>query len=225
MGVIASAAAPRWKSASVWLLYLVGLAPAAWQFYLGATGNLGADPVKTFELFLGLWAVRFLILTLAVSPVRELFGLNLIRYRRALGLLCFYYALMHFSAYLVLDQRLMISAVVADVTKRPFIMLGMAALTLLVPLALTSNAYSIQRLGRNWTRLHKLVYLIAVLGALHFSLATKVLSAEQYLYFSAIALLLGYRVVRPYLKARRKNRRAQAARPRPAAREARQSAS
>lgn len=194
----------RWKSASVWLLYVVGLAPAVWQFYLGATGNLGADPVKTFELFLGLWAVRFLILTLAVSPARELFGVNLMRYRRALGLLCFYYALMHFTAYLVLDQRLMLSAVLTDIARRPFTMLGMAALALLVPLALTSNTFSLKRLGRNWQRLHKAVYLAAVLGAFHFALATKVLSAEQYLYFGLIALLLSYRVARPYLRNRRR---------------------
>ena len=198
----------RWKGASIWALYIVGLVPAAWQFYLGATGNLGADPVKTFELFLGLWAVRFLILTLAVSPLRELFGLNLIRYRRALGLLCFYYVLMHFTVYLVLDQALMLDAVLADVLKRPFIMLGMAGLALLVPLALTSNAFSIRRLGKNWLRLHKLIYVVAICGAIHFALATKVLSGQQYLYFGLIVLLLAYRLARPLIRKRKKAARA-----------------
>lgn len=197
----------NWKRASIWLLYGIGLAPAVWQFYLGAAGNLGADPVKTFERFLGLWAIRFLILTLAVSPLRELLGVNLIRYRRALGLLCFYYALMHFTAYLVLDQTLMLNAVLADTTKRPFIMLGMAALTLLVPLALTSNAYSIRKLGKSWLRLHKLIYVIAICAAIHFTLAKKVLSGEQYLDLSLITLLLVYRLARPIFRRSRKRGR------------------
>jgi methionine sulfoxide reductase heme-binding subunit len=192
----------RWTGAAIWLLYVVGLLPAAWQFYRGATGNLGADPVKTFELFLGLWAVRFLILTLAISPLRELFGLNLIRYRRALGLLCFYYVLFHFTVYLVLDQELALNAVIADVVKRPFIMLGMAGFALLVPLAATSNSFSIRKLGKNWIRLHRIVYIVALCGGIHFSLATKVLSPEQYLYLGLLALLLIYRIVRPFLRRR-----------------------
>lgn len=217
MAVAVHAGRARWRSASVWLLYVVGLVPAVWQFYLGATGNLGADPVKTFELALGLWAIRFLILTLAVSPARDLFGLNLIRYRRALGLLCFYYAVMHFTVYLVLDQNLMLAAVLADITKRPFIMFGMAGLTLLVPLALTSNAFSIRRMGPNWNRLHYLIYVVAITGAIHFALATKVLSPEQYLYLSLITVLLVYRLARPYLKQRRrKARRATSAKRSPA---------
>lgn len=217
MAVAVHAGRARWRSASVWLLYLVGLVPAVWQFYLGATGNLGADPVKTFELALGLWAIRFMILTLAVSPARELFGLNLVRYRRALGLLCFYYAVMHFTVYLVLDQNLMLAAVLADITKRPFIMFGMAGLTLLVPLAVTSNGFSIRRMGPNWNRLHYLIYVVAITGAIHFALATKVLSPEQYLYLSLITLLLVYRLARPYLKQRRrKARRATSSRRSPA---------
>jgi methionine sulfoxide reductase heme-binding subunit len=215
MSAVAKPTVRRWGPNRVWLLYLAGLAPAVYNFYLGATGGLGADPVKTFELFLGLWAVRFLILTLAVSPLREIFGVNLIRYRRALGLLCFYYALMHFLTYLGLDQRLMLSAVLADVTKRPFIMLGAAAFVLLFPLALTSNAFSIRRLGRAWVRVHKLIYLIAVCGAIHFALATKVLSGEQYLYLTLLALLLACRLVRPYLKRTRRKAGGSAASPRP----------
>ncbi len=93
----------QWK---LWLLYTAGFVPAVWTFYLGATGQLGADPVKTFEHLLGLWALRFLILTLLVTPIRDLTGITLLRYRRALGLLAFYYALMHFTTYMVLDQGL-----------------------------------------------------------------------------------------------------------------------
>lgn len=193
----------RWHSASVWALYAVGLMPAAWTFYLGATDQLGADPVKTFELFLGLWTIRFLILTLAVSPVRDLFGWNYLRYRRALGLLTFYYALMHFTVYMVLDQALDLSAVVSDVLKRPFIMFGMAGLALLVPLAATSNNFSIRRLGPNWVRLHRLVYIVAAAGAVHFALSTKVLSLEQSIYISLLILLILYRSYRPIARSRK----------------------
>lgn len=194
----------RWTSVSVWLVYAVGLAPAAWSFYLGATGGLGADPVKSFELLLGLWTLRFLILTLAVSPLRELGGWSFLRYRRALGLLTFYYAAMHFTVYAVLDQTLMLDAFLADVLKRPFIMFGMAGLVLLVPLAITSNAASIRKLGPNWIKLHRLIYIVAALGVLHFALSTKMLSLEQYIYIGLILLLILYRAVRPILRERKR---------------------
>jgi sulfoxide reductase heme-binding subunit YedZ len=194
----------RWQPASVWLLYVVGLLPAAWTFYLGASDQLGADPVKTFELFLGLWALRFLILTLAVSPARDLLGLNYLRYRRALGLLCFYYVAMHFTVYMVLDQALDVSAVVDDVLKRPFIMFGMAGLVLLVPLAATSNNYSIRNLGPKWNSLHRLVYIIAACGAVHFALSTKLLDLEQYVYVGLIVLLILYRSWRTIARSRKR---------------------
>lgn len=194
----------RWQPASVWALYAVGLVPAIWQFHLGATGNLGADPVKTFELFLGLWTLRFLILTLAVTPARDLFGWNFLRYRRALGLLTFYYALMHFSVYMILDQALYLQAVVQDVLRRPFIMFGMAGLAMLLPLALTSNSFSIRSMGKNWIWLHRLIYIIAACGALHYALSTKVLSGEQYFYIGLLLAALLYRSYRPILMQRRK---------------------
>lgn len=196
----------RWQPASVWLLYVLGLMPAAWTFYLGASDQLGADPVKTFELFLGLWAIRFLILTLAVSPARDLLGWNYLRYRRALGLLCFYYVVMHFTVYMVLDQALAVSAVVADVLKRPFIMFGMAGLLLLVPLAVTSNNYSIRKLGPTWIWLHRLVYVIAACGSIHFALSTKLLDLEQYIYVGLIILLILYRSWRPIARSRKPGR-------------------
>jgi sulfoxide reductase heme-binding subunit YedZ len=194
----------RWQPASVWALYALGLLPAAWTFYLGASDQLGADPVKTFELFLGLWTIRFLILTLAVSPVRDLLGWNYLRYRRALGLLTFYYALMHFTVYMVLDQALDLSAVLDDVLKRPFIMFGMAGLALLVPLAVTSNNFSIRKMGMKWIWLHKLIYIIAAAGALHFALSTKILDLEQYIYVGLIILLILYRSWRPIARSRKR---------------------
>ncbi|OWO90099.1 sulfoxide reductase heme-binding subunit YedZ [Rhizobium esperanzae] len=205
MAELSLAIPKRWQPASVWLLYTVGLVPAVWTFYLGATDQLGADPVKTFELFLGIWTIRFLIATLAVSPARELFGWNYLRYRRALGLLTFYYALMHFTVYMVLDQAMDIQAVINDVLKRPFIMFGMAGLAMLIPLAVTSNNFSIRRLGNRWIWLHRLVYIIAASGALHFALSTKILDLEQFIYVGLIIALILYRSWRPIARSRKKS--------------------
>lgn len=186
-----------------WGIYVVGLMPAVVYFWLGATGGLGADPVREFEQTLGLWALRFLILTLAVTPLRELAGVNLLRYRRALGLLAFWYAVMHFTVYLTLDRGLLWGTILPDIAKRPFITLGFSALVLLVPLALTSNRLSIRRLGRNWRRLHRLVYVAAALAAVHYLMATKVVDATQAAHVGLIVLLLGYRLVRPLIRRRR----------------------
>ncbi|MAM13764.1 MAG: protein-methionine-sulfoxide reductase heme-binding subunit MsrQ [Rhizobiaceae bacterium] len=196
-----------WRPASVWALYAVGLLPAVWYFWLGATNNLGVDPVKTFEHLLGIWALRFILLTLCVTPLRDLAGINLLRYRRALGLLGFYYVCFHFLVYLVLDQQMNLSVVVEDVIKRPFITFGMIALVLLIPLALTSNNWAIRTLKQNWIRLHKLVYLIAALGTLHFAMGRKVIGPEIMFYIAVCVLLLGYRLIRPKLMERKRARK------------------
>lgn len=202
----------RLHGPSVWALYAIGLIPAAYAFYLGATGQLPGNPVKEFEQLLGIWALRFLVATLAITPLRDLFGVNWLRYRRALGLLAFYYVLMHFLTYMVLDQALNVTAIVADIIKRPFITIGMAALVMLVPLALTSNAWSIRRLGQRWTKLHRLAYVITAAGALHFAMSVKVVGPEQATYLVLTALLLGWRVVRkPYLRRKRQTARPAAA--------------
>lgn len=189
-----------------WGIYVVGFIPAVSSFWLGATGGLGADPVRAFEQTLGLWALRFLILTLAVTPLRQLAGVNLLRFRRALGLLAFWYAAMHFTVYLTLDRGLIWSTIIPDIVRRPFITLGFAALVLLVPLAVTSNRLSIRRLGKNWRRLHRLVYIAISLAAIHYLLATKVLDPTQAIHIGLVALLLGYRLVRGVV--RRPERRA-----------------
>ena len=200
----------QWQPTLVWATYVLGLVPAAWTFYLGATGGLGADPIKTFERFLGVWGIRFLILTLCVTMVRDLFGWNFLAYRRALGLLCFYYIAFHFTVYFVLDQALDVTAVVNDTLKRPFIMFGMAGLAMLLPLALTSNRFSIKRLGINWIRLHRLIFLIAATGILHYALATKVFATEQLVYIAILIALILYHTTRPIWRSR-KPRRLQAA--------------
>lgn len=186
----------KYHAASIWLLYVAGLAPAAYGFWLGATGRLPGNPVKEFEHLLGLWALRFLVATLAITPLRDLVGLNWIRYRRALGLLAFWYVLMHFLTYMVLDQYLNFSAVLADIAKRPFITIGMAGFVMLIPLALTSNTWSIRRLGPRWTKLHRLVYVIATAGALHFAMSVKVVGLEPWTYIVLVVLLIFWRLVR-----------------------------
>jgi sulfoxide reductase heme-binding subunit YedZ len=200
-----------WKPASIWALYAAGFVPAAWYFWLGATGQLPGNAVKIFEHLLGVWALRFLLATMAVTPLRDLAGINLLRYRRALGLLAFWYVLMHFSTYMVLDQRLNFSEIVTDISKRPFITIGMASLVLLVPLALTSNNWSIRRLGPNWNRLHKLAYVIVLGGALHYTMAVKVVTVEPFINFVLAVLLVSYRPLRPYVMRWRKRKRAQRA--------------
>jgi methionine sulfoxide reductase heme-binding subunit len=176
-------------------IYIVGMIPAVWTFYLGIVDQLGADPQKTLERTLGLWALRYLIVGLAITPLRRLGGPNLVRYRRAVGLLAFYYAALHLTVYTLLDQGLDFAAIWADIVKRPYITVGMAAFIVLVPLAVTSNAPMIRRLGgAAWQRLHRLVYLAAAAGALHFIMLVKSWPAEPVIYAGLVAALLLYRL-------------------------------
>ena len=205
--MVTSVLSARLKPASVWALYAIGLVPGLYAFYLGIFGGLGADPVRAFEHMLGLWALRFLCLGLLVTPVRDLLGVNLISYRRALGLLAFYYVLAHFTVYLTLDRGLIFSSILGDIAKRPYIMLGMAALLMLIPLALTSNRWSIRKLGNRWNTLHKLVYAIAAAAVLHYALSLKAVTAEPAFYIAVVTTLLGYRLIRPRLMASRRQQR------------------
>lgn len=201
------------RSGGIWALYAAGFVPAAYGFYLGVTGQVPGNVVKEFEHLLGIWALRFLIAALTVTPLRDLAGISLLRYRRALGLLAFWYVAMHFLTYLVLDQNLNLSAILADIAKRPFITIGMACLVLLVPLAVTSNAFSIRRLGPNWNRLHRLSYVIVLGGALHYAMSVKVVTAEPFVYLVLAFVLVLYRLLRPaILRWRRGGRPARAAR-------------
>jgi sulfoxide reductase heme-binding subunit YedZ len=177
-------------------IYVIGMAPAAWAFYRGITDQLGADPLKTLERLLGLWALRFLVLGLAITPLRRLGGPNLLRYRRAIGLLAFYYALLHLTVYVVLDQGLDLAAIGADIVKRPYITIGMIAFAILVPMAVTSNNAMIRRLGgAAWARLHRWVYVAAAAGAIHFVMLVKAWPPEPLVYAALVSLLLSYRAV------------------------------
>ncbi len=177
-------------------IYVVGMLPAVSSFYLGVMDQLGADPQKTLERTLGLWALRFLILCLAITPLRRLGGPNLVRYRRAVGLLAFYYAALHLTVYTLLDQGLDLAAIWADIVKRPYITVGMLAFAILVPLAVTSNAPMIRRLGgAAWQRLHRLVYVAAAAAAVHFVMVVKSWPAEPLIYAALVAALLLFRLV------------------------------
>jgi len=176
-------------------IYVLGILPAVSDFYLGITDQLGADPQKSLERLLGLWALRFLILALCITPLRRLGGPNLVRYRRALGLLAFYYAALHLTVYTVLDQGLDLAAIWADVVKRPYITVGMLAFGIIVPLAVTSNAPMIRRLGGGrWQRLHRWVYAAAAAAAVHFVMVVKSWPAEPLIYAGVVAALLLFRL-------------------------------
>lgn len=183
------------------LVHALALAPAAWlalqvrSELLQGSGALGADPVAAIEHFLGLWALRLLMVTLAVTPLRQLTGQAvLLRFRRMLGLYVFFYATLHFAAYLVLDLRGYWSQIFAEIAKRPYITVGFAAWLMLVPLAATSMQRAMRALGRRWGQLHRLVYAIAVLAVLHFWWLVKSDIREPALYAAITAVLLGWRL-------------------------------
>ena len=176
-------------------IYVLGMTPAAFAFYYAFTGQLGAEPVKALEKWLGLYALRFLVIGLAITPLRKLGGPNLVRYRRAIGLVAFFNAVLHVTAYLWFDQDFNMAAIWKDLVKRPYITIGMLAFSTLVPLAITSNTAMIKRLGAAaWQRLHKWVYLAAAAGCLHFILLNKTWKPEALLYAAATLALLGFRV-------------------------------
>lgn len=188
------------------LVFLAGIAPLVW-LTCGAFGwfgaSLGADPVKKLEHECGKTALNFLLLTLAVTPVKNLLGFpQLLRLRRMLGLFAFFYVVVHFTVYLVLDLELNWSMLGADIAKRPYITIGFTALLLLVPLAATSTNGMMRRLGRRWTQLHRLVYVIAILGVWHFYWQVKRDVREPLVYAAILAALLLYRVVRARSAAR-----------------------
>ena len=182
-----------WKPL-VFLTCLVPFALVAGDLF-GVTGSLGANPVEEILDRFGNWGLRFVMITLAVTPLRQLTGWNwLARFRRMLGLFTFFYVLMHFLTWLVLDQGLLLSAIAEDIVKRPFITIGVLALVLLIALAATSTSGMRRRLGRRWQSLHNAVYLIAILGVWHFWWQVKLDTVEPLVYAAILTVLLGWRV-------------------------------
>jgi sulfoxide reductase heme-binding subunit YedZ len=179
------------------LVFVVCLVPLALVVgdAFGITGSLGANPVEEILDRFGNWALRFVLLTLAVTPLRKLTGWNwLQRFRRMLGLFTFFYALLHFLTWLILDQGMLMPAIVEDIAKRPFITIGFAALLLLIALAATSTNGMRRRLGRRWQSLHNAVYVIAILAVWHYWWQVKLDSSEPAIYAAILAVLLGYRI-------------------------------
>ncbi|WP_026479457.1 protein-methionine-sulfoxide reductase heme-binding subunit MsrQ [Ahrensia sp. 13_GOM-1096m] len=190
-----------WTKAPTWIVYLVGFLPAAYLIYGVVTNTLGPDPIKVLENNLGERALQFLLIGLAISPLMRFAKINLVKYRRAIGLIAFFYVFMHLLVYTVLDRQLDVSAIIDDIWKRPYITIGMSAFLLLTPLALTSNNYSIRKLGlAAWNKLHKVVYVAVVLGALHYMLLTKTWQVEPIVYFVLAILLVGSRKFYPKRK-------------------------
>lgn len=178
----------------IWLVYLVGLLPAVILFYRAAFNRLGADPLKTLEHDLGEYALIFLIFLLLVNPIKRIFQINLMKFRRSIGLLSFWYVLLHFSTYLILDQQLMWELIIQDVLKRPYIIVGVLGFVVLIPLAVTSNRWSVRVLGSDsWRKLHRLVYLAAFLGVSHYLLLVKSWPIKPLLYFTLVMVLIAFR--------------------------------
>ena len=178
-------------------IFLLCLVPFAWLGWRAASGGLGVNPIEAVNRFLGDWALRFLLISLAVSPVKEIVGWPLVmRFRRMLGLFAFFYVALHLSSWIVLDQFFAWRHIWADIVKRPFITIGMLAFLLLVPLAATSTSGMVKRLGaRRWKRLHMLVYPAAALACFHFFMMVKADVREPLIYAGILALLFGWRLV------------------------------
>jgi sulfoxide reductase heme-binding subunit YedZ len=184
-----------WTKAGLWLLCLAPLAHLALGAFAVAGVSLGANPVEAILDSLGIWGLRLLLVTLAITPLRRISGWTwLLGYRRLLGLFAFFYIALHFVTYAWLDQGLDLAVLVEDVIKRPFITLGMLALLALLPLAATSNRAAMRRLGRRWQTLHRLVYPIAILGVWHYYWQVKLDTFEPLIYAGILVLLLGMRI-------------------------------
>lgn len=175
-------------------VYLAGVLPFLWIVWLTLTNGLGPDPVKAIELRLGELGLQFIVAGLLVTPLRWV-GLNLIRFRRAIGLLAFFYVTMHLLTWVVLDMGLRWDQMAADLVKRWYIIIGMIAFLAMLPLAITSNNASIRRLGAAaWNRLHRLTYVAALGGAIHYLMLVKAWPVEPLAYLSIILVLLAARV-------------------------------
>lgn len=178
-----------------WIVYLLGLVPLGLLVWGAIFGGIGPDPVKAIERGLGLRGLQFLLASLAITPLRRV-GLNLLRFRRALGLLAFLYIALHLTAWVWLDMGLRWSEMLADLTRRPFVIIGMIGFVVLVPLAATSWNGAIRRMGAMaWNRLHKLAYLAILAGTVHYILLSKVWTGNLVIYSLLAIGLLGLRLV------------------------------
>lgn len=183
------------RKVPTWPLYILCLLPVPWLLYLAQTGGLGREPIKELEHELGEIALQLLILGLAITPLRRYLGINLLKFRRMLGLLAFIYVALHLAVWVVLDMSLLWAQMWADVWKRPYITIGMAGFLALVPLAITSNNISVRKLGAaGWRKLHRLTYVAVLLGGLHYIWLVKGIQLEPLIYMAVIIVLLVLRL-------------------------------
>lgn len=177
----------------IWPLYILLSLPIPYFFYLGLTGGLGPEPINALEREYGALGLKLLIAGLAITPLRRFAGLNLIRFRRAIGVMTFVYILSHFLVWAFLDIQTL-DRVWSDILKRPYITIGMAGFLCLIPLAATSNNWSVRRLGPRWRKLHKLTYAAVILGGLHYIWLVKGIQLEPLIYMAVILGLLALRI-------------------------------
>lgn len=176
-----------------WHIYVSLLVPLLFLTYDLLSGRLGVDPMRAIEKSLGVTAIYILILTLCITPFSVLTGINFIRFRRAFGLMSFFYIILHFSTWLLLDMQLRWVEIVESLTRKPFIVFGMMGFLLLIPLAATSNNYSMKRLGKYWQKLHKLIYVAIILGGIHYLMMEKTLQNDAIITFIIIIALISLR--------------------------------
>jgi sulfoxide reductase heme-binding subunit YedZ len=185
----------RQLAAAKTVLWLACLAPLARLLILGLNDGLGANPIEFITRSTGTWTLVGLLATLSVTPLKKLTGLGwLLRFRRLLGLFAFFYACLHFTIYIWLDQFFDLAGIGRDILKRPFITVGFSAFILLIPLAASSNPHMMKKLGRNWQRLHRLVYAIATLGVVHYWWLVKKDISQPLIYACVLAVLLAMRL-------------------------------
>ena len=176
-----------------WHIYVSLLVPLLFLTYDLLSGRLGVDPMRAIEKSLGVTAIYILILTLCITPFSLLTGINFIRFRRAFGLMSFFYIVLHFSTWLLLDMQLRWVEIAESLTRKPFIDFGMMGFLLLIPLAATSNNYSMKRLGKYWPKLHKLIYAAIILGGVHYLMMEKTLQNDAIISFIIIIVLISLR--------------------------------
>lgn len=178
-----------------WPVYVLGLVPAGWLVYAALTNQLGIDPVKQLEHDLGLLSLRFLLASLCITPLLRFARINLMKFRKALGLLAVIYLTLHFLVWLLLDLQLRWGLIGAEIVKRPYLTVGFVAFLMLLPLAATSWQGAIRRLGvATWGRLHRLVYPAVILGGIHFVMQEKVWTTESLIYLALAVGLVATRL-------------------------------
>ncbi len=183
------------RKVPAWVLYLLLTLPIPWLFYSAMTGGMGVEPISALEREVGELALKLVILGLAITPLRKYLKLNLIKFRRAIGVMAFVYVAVHLGIWVLLDMAMRFEQMWGDVWKRPYITVGMVGFLLMIPLVITSNDLSLRKLGSGvWCKLHKLVYLIAVLGGVHYIMVQKVWETEPMIYLAVILALLATRV-------------------------------